>query len=345
MTETAFSLHDVASANWPELIACFRDAEFEQSLTYTKAAAERVGARLRLVSINRGGASVAAAALRIKTLPLFGRGIAWLPSGPVTRTGAAVPDEQTQIAILSALRKQFAEKEGHVLRLRMPGAAFCEPAEFSRIAHMAGFSKTSHTPYCSYAIDLDKDDDALMAQFKGKWRTDLRYALRSDLTLEQGNSPDLQTRFLSLFQQTQQDKGFQPDITPQFHFALAGPDMRHQILIARKDNQDIAGIVIGICGSSAVYLFGATSDAGRQVRAGYFLTWQGISLARAQGAAWYDLGGIDAVANPDVARFKERMNGSYIDAPVFEALPGGLSSTVIKSAEYIYQRLKGRRAG
>ena len=338
------STRTVSAADWPAIAAGFRDLGFEQSLTYAQAAADRIGARTEFVVLERAGRPVAAAAARIKTLPVLGRGIVWIPSGPlVLPVDGARPDAEALCDIFTALRQHFVQKAGHILRLRLAGVALHDPEIVKTTAAAAGFAPSLRAPaYHSIAIDLHLDADALMKQLNGKWRTDLRYALKSDLTLEQGNSPDLQARFLALFQVVQTAKGFAPDITPEFHFGLSGPDYALDILIAVKDGQDLAGIVIGTSGRNVVYFFGATADAGRGLRAGYFLTWAGITLARARGHACYDLGGIDHQANPDVARFKDRMNGIPILAEPFEARPAGLIAPLIGALESLRARLKRR---
>lgn len=334
----------ILAADWPDVAAKFRDLSFEQSLTYAQAAANRIGAVAEFVVVERSGQPVAAAAVRIKTLPVLGRGIAWIPSGPlVLPVHSPDPDATDLRNILMALRQHFADDAGHILRLRLAGAAFHDPLMVKTMASAAGFAPTTRSPfYRSIAIDLHLDADALMMQFNGKWRTDLRYALKSDLTLEQGNSPDLKARFLTLFQTVQTAKGFAPDITPEFHFDLSGPDYALDILIATKDGQDLGGVVIGTSGCNVVYLFGATADAGRKLRAGYFLTWAGIALARKRGHDCYDLGGIDNQANPDVARFKDRMNGRAIYAEPFEARPSGPIAPLIGALESLRIRLKQR---
>ena len=306
----------VPDADWPALAGQFQDWTFEQSLTYGQAAAARIGGRVQYLALEQGGRLVAAAAVRIKTVPGLGRGIAWIASGPLLqpRVGPE-PDAVLIRAVFEALRDELALRQGHILRLRLAGIALNDPEKLQDIATEAGFVSTNRAQgYHSLAINLHCTADVLMSNLNGKWRTDLRYALKSGLSLETGRGPDLEARFLALFRDTQTTKGFQPDITPEFHFALAGPDLRHDILIATKDGQDLAGIVIGTTGLNAVYLFGATAHIGRSLRAGYFLTWEGILLSQMRGLDWYDLGGVDFDANPDVARFKDRMNGVKIDA-------------------------------
>lgn len=334
----------VSETDWPIIAGKFADLTFEQTLTYSRAAAARIGAQARYAVLGEAVHPVAAVAIRIKTVPGLGRGIAWVPSGPLLRpAGAPLPTAARIADILSALRVELGDRQGHILRLR-PAAMAAEDAEvFAEGAAQAGLVPSARAPaYDSIALDLAQDEASLMAALNGKWRTDLRYALKSDLTLEIGESTDLQNRFLSLFQAVQGAKGFQPDITPEFHFRLPAGDYPRKVLIAVKDGIDLAGIVIGAAGRTVTYLFGATGPEGRRLKAGYFLTWEGTRWAREEGFDWYDLGGVDAEANPDVARFKMRMNGMPIHASPYETRPGGAADCLIRSLEALRTRLRLR---
>lgn len=335
----------LSEAEWPAISGQFKDLTFEQSLTYSKGAATRIGGQARYVVLERAQQPVAAACVRSKNVPGLKRGIAWIASGPMMkRSDHPEQDNETFRDILVALRQQFVEQEGHILRLRLPGIALHDCDVVQKIANNAGFVPTTRAPgYRSSAIDLSQGEDVLMKRLNGKWRTDLRYALKSGLTLERGKGTEFENRFLTMFIEVQEAKGFRSDVTPEFHFALNGPDLSHDILIATKDELDVAGIVIGTTGRTALYLFGATTDAGRPVRAGYFLTWAGIMLSLKRRMDWYDLGGVDFDANPAVTRFKERMNGQLIKASgPFEACPSGLGAELILALEGLRKRLKPR---
>jgi hypothetical protein len=340
------SLRTVDESEWPAIARQFRDLSFEQSLTYGKAAAGRIGGRMSCVVLERAGQPVAAAVVRIKVLPGLGRGIAWIASGPLMqRVDAPDPDADEIAAVFGALREELSGRQGHILRLRLAGIGCFDHDVIARIAASAGFRPTDRAvSYNSIAIDLDHDEAALMARLDGKWRTDLRYALKSGLTVEQGYTPALSARFLKLFEDIQAAKGFRPDVTPEFHFALSGPDLSHDILMVTKDGQDLAGIVIGTTGRATIYLYGATADAGRSQRAGYLLTWEGIRLAQSRGMKWYDLGGVDVASNPDVARFKQRMNGVDIaGAGPYEAAASGPVFSLIRGLESLRGKLRRRR--
>ncbi len=336
------SLHHVSAMDWPAIASGFADLTFEQSLTYTQAAAARIGARVEYLVLEEEGRPVAAAAVRIKTVPGLGRGIAWIASGPLLHPLNSPSPEKGQIAaILGALRAELSLRQGHILRVRPAGIAANDGQLFAEAAGEIGFTPTEQaTSYASIAIDLKQDRDTLMAALNGKWRTDLRYALKSDLTLEVGDTADLVNRFLALYKEVQGAKGFRPDITPEFHFALSGPDFPRKILIATKQGADLSGIVVGVAGQTATYLFGATGADGRRLKAGYFLTWEGIGWAQSCGLRWYDLGGVDSAANPDVARFKARMNGRPILAEAFETRLQGPVHRLIGGLEVMRTRLK-----
>lgn len=346
----SLSCTEIAASDWPGIAGGFADHGFEQTMAYSQAAAARIGADLHLCGIQDGaGLLLAACAVRIKPVPGLGRGIAWIPSGPlILPKGADRPDAPRIADILRALRAEFVDRQGHILRLRFSGTALQTPETLRRIAAEAGYAPTARTPaYRSIGVDLSRDSQTLLAALNGKWRTDLRFAQKSGLVLVRGNDAALQARFLAMFETIKAAKGFRPDIAPQFHFPLGGPDdesdYRVEILIACKDGQDLAGIVVGTAGQVATYLFGATTEAGRPLRAGYFLAWQAIGLAQNRGLAWYDLGGVDAATNPDVARFKDRMNGTPLFAEPFEARPKGAVAALIGGLETLHARLKRPR--
>jgi hypothetical protein len=333
----------IAPTDWPAVAAGFDDLTYEQTGAYAAAAAARVGAAFEPVGLRDDtGRWLLAAALRVRRAPGLGRGIAWAPAAPLVLTdGLPPPDGAVLAARLGALRRGVAGPEGHVLRLRFSGLAAGPAAEAAALA--AGFRPSARQKsYRSALVDLARPPAALLAGLQGKWRTDLRFAQKSGLRLDRGNDPGLQARFLAMFAEVQGAKGFRPDIPPEFHFPLAGPGYGVEVLVAVRDGADVAGIVTGTAGRTVTYLFGATLPAGRPLRAGYFLTWEAMRIARDGGALWYDLGGIDPDSNPDVARFKERMNGLPVQAGVFEARPPGWRTGLILAAEALHARRRRR---
>ncbi len=321
----------------------FRDLTFEQTLTYGQKAAARIGARVEFVVLERSGKPAAAACIRIKTVPMLGRGIAWIASGPMVQLhGQPDPSQEDIREILGALRAYVCGSKGHILRLRFPAIARHDSADVTRLLASEGFGHTEMAAsYQTVIIDISCGEAVLMRQLHGKWRNALRNAIKAEMELVRGPISALSDRFHVLYQQVQLAKGFQPAIPPEFFYTLEGPDFAHEVLIARKDGVDVAGITIGRGGNSSVYLFGATTDPGRRLNAGNFLIWQGVLSGIEQGLNWFDLGGIDADANPDVTRFKRRMGGIEIEAAgPFEIRPSGPVPIFINVAEMLKTRLK-----
>jgi hypothetical protein len=344
---TVLRLREVAPADWPALAAGFSDLHYEQSLAYAVPAAARLGARARFLVLERDGAPVAGAVTRIKAVPGLGRGIAWIASGPFCQPcGGVAPDRETRAAILEALREELADRQGHILRLRPPALPPEDPADWAAAAQAAGFAPTGRAnSYRSFAFDLAQDEEALMMASSGSWRRHLRAAMRAGLEVERGRpgERELGARFRALYDEMRGFKAFGESIAPEFFFGLDGPDFGCEVLMARKGGRDVAAVVAGDAGESSVYLFGATGAAGRELRAGYLLAWEGALRAKAAGLAWYDLGGVDEAENPEGFRFKSRAGGvEIVAAGPFEARPGGPLPRLVTGLEGLRARLKGR---
>ncbi|WP_170399799.1 lipid II:glycine glycyltransferase FemX [Ruegeria arenilitoris] len=339
MEQKALSLRQVAPEKWSGISGMFDDLTYEQSLTYAQAAAHRIGATAEFVVLyDAQDKPVAAACLRIKKIPVLNRGIAWIAAGPLTHNSSQPEPEPEMIgAVLSKLR-DYARSAGHVLRLRFP----VQIAPSEDVTKQAGFTPTERAAsYRTVLIAPDQQDDSLMRALHGKWRNPLRNALKAGLELETGPITDLSGRFSNLYEQVRDAKGFQPDIPPEFYYALSGPDFDHDVLIARKNGEDIGAMTIGVSGPNATYLFGATSEAGRRLNAGHYLMWQAMLYCRERGVKCFDLGGIDQEANPSVTRFKLRTGGSDTTAAgPYEAQPNGLGAGLINLAETLHRKLK-----
>jgi len=108
---------------------------------------------------------------------------------------------------------------------------------------------------------------------------------------------------------------------------------RMRILICEQDGIPVAGLVASAMGDSAIYLLGATSDAGLNAKGAYLLQWTLIQWLKENGIKWYDLGGIDPEGNPGVYSFKKGFSG----ADVYQLTPlvacdSAISSAVVKAS-------------
>lgn len=345
MASEPYTVRAISPDDWPGVSQKFRDLTYEQSLTYSTVAANRIGATPEFLSVETAsGKVVAAAAARVRKIPGLGRGIVWIPSGPLlVPTNDSGPSTESLGAILDALRDHYVRKAGHILRLRLPAISNIDQAD---VFANHGFMPTENAlAYKTVLIDLSKPEEVLWKNLHGKWRNPLRNAMKAGIEIEHLPFTQSHDRFFPLYNQVQQAKGFDPNVGPEFYKDLTGPDFEHDILIAHKDGSDLGAMTIGRSGTSSVYLFGATPDAGRKLNAGYLLMWHSMLWAAKQGCDWFDLGGISIEENPSIARFKLRTGGNEITASgPYEARAKGLGSSSILMAEQIHKRMKRGKA-
>ena len=88
----------------------------------------------------------------------------------------------------------------------------------------------------------------------------------------------------------------------------ANPTTQLHLLVAESDGQPVSGVLLARHGSTATVLVGWTGQEGRDLRATHLLLWQAVEKLKADGIAWFDLGGINVDA-PGVARFKRGLGG------------------------------------
>ena len=301
------TLEEVPVEDWPALAAGFSDLTYEQDMAYVAAGARRVGARVRAFGIRCGDSAIGAACLRVKAVPGLGRGIAYLSAGPLLGRGPAEEAPERAAAVLGALRERLVAGEGHLLRLRLPATAEgLAEADVLR----AGFAATdrSHS-YRTVLIDLGPDMEALRKGLHSKWRYELRRAEAEGLEIVVGRDRGMVKRFLALYRAMREFKSFEESFDPVFLLDMAGTEFDFEVRIACHGGVDVGGHVTAFTPACATYLFGATTEAGRGLRAGYALGWDAVAGAHARGARWFDLGGVDKATNASGHTFKIRTGG------------------------------------
>lgn len=305
------AIDEVAPQDWPTLAAGFSDLTYEQDMAYVAAGARRVGAQVRALVVRRDGDPIGAACLRIKTVPGLGRGIAYLLAGPLIGRGPLEEAPERAATVLTALRAHLVEGEGHLLRLRLPATA--EGVTEADVLR-AGLVPTGRTPgYRTVLIDLRQEEEALRKGLHSKWRYELRRAEGAALEIVTGRSEALVERFLALYHTMREFKSFE-GFDPAFLRGMAETAFDFEVRIARHEGQDVGGHVTAFTPACATYLFGATTGPGRDLRAGYALGWDAMTGARARGAHWFDMGGVDKATNPSGHTFKIRTGGREAEA-------------------------------
>src|SRR4051794_21344095 len=343
-----FEVRRAGRDEWIELAAGFGDHNYRHCWDYAERLAAPSGASAEHVVVEHDDAPLGLASGRGKRLPGAGAGIASVSGGPpVRRLGAGEPSERLA-GVVDALRREYVDRRRLVLRVAPAIGEERWNAAQDACLRAAGFAPGAHLrPYRTMMVDLDRPLADVRKGFAKKWRNLLSSAERQGLEVAEGTAPELFDDFAPLFDELVARKAFAVDLGADFYAALqpALPQReRLHVAIASLDGRPAAGVVASIHGDTAVYLLGASNDAGRTTNAAYLLQWRVIEAASALGCRWYDLGGIDPVANPGVHRFKERMAGTDTTAPgPYELAPGRMRRTAVRAAERAFRVAAGRR--
>lgn len=304
-----------SSAEWSAMLNEFDDANFYQTSAYGEI---RWGERnLSRIVLKRMGEVVAIAQFRIIRPTPLKFGIAYLRWGPLwERTGLAV-DSEVPERMAKAIDEEYVKARKLCVRI-LPNAF---DASTRAAVFQSAFSKFScesselSEVYRTILMDLSPSLEDIRKRLDKKWRNQLSRAEKNGLTVIAGRGSEHYKSFCSIYEQMFKRKMFKTTVDiDEFGRMqeMLSESQRMQILIGLEGDVPVAGLVASVMGDSAIYLLGATSDAGLQSKGAYLLQWTLISQLKERGVKWYDLGGIDPDENPGVYHFKKGFSGTDI---------------------------------
>jgi lipid II:glycine glycyltransferase (peptidoglycan interpeptide bridge formation enzyme) len=169
-------------------------------------------------------------------------------------------------------------------------------------------------------VDIDADDEEILAAMKPKTRYNIGVAARHGIRVELAGADRL-PEFYKLYCVTAQRNGFAPHGYDYFAAMFSTPrttldKLSLALLLASYRGEVSAGAILSLCEDQATYLFGASSDRHRERMGAYAIQWAAIQLARGRGCTTYDLYGIapNQQLHPlaGVRRFKAGFGGRIV---------------------------------
>jgi peptidoglycan pentaglycine glycine transferase (the first glycine) len=156
-------------------------------------------------------------------------------------------------------------------------------------------------------VNLTPAPADMLAVMKNKWRYNIRLAERKGVTIRQGTAADLPL-FYDMYAATAARDGFLIRPAAYYHevwqrFLSAG---RAEMLLAEVEGEAVAGLILFIFGTTAWYMYGASTEQQRHLMPNHLLQWQAMRRAKERGCAAYDMWGA-----PDVFDESDRMWGVY----------------------------------
>ena len=343
----SYEMDAVGEKFWHQLLRQFADANIYQSWSYGLVRSGRKN--ISHLVVKAGGRIVAIAQSRIKTTPFIGAGIAYVMWGPLWRPRGSRPDEKVFRQAIRALRLEYVGKRGLLLRINLP--LFEEDHSWaSAILKEEGFSKTKNSQGSRTIImDIRPSLDQLYDQLKPHWQRELKAAKKLNLEIVEGIDEELFDRFVQIYKEMVARKKFvEPNDIHEFREIQRRlpADQKMTIMLCRSGEGDCAGVISSAIGSTAIYLFGATSTVGLKRRGSYLLQWKLIQRLKEAHVSQYDLNGVNPEANPGTYKFKSDLAGEkgreVRILGCFESSESVISSVCVNVGERLTAVCRGR---
>jgi peptidoglycan pentaglycine glycine transferase (the first glycine) len=192
-------------------------------------------------------------------------------------------------------------------------------------------------PLRTILLDLNPEEETLLAGMKEKWRYNIRLAGRKGVQVRVAQTIEDVRAWYALLQTTSIRDQFGIHTFDYYRRAwqIFVPGNQAQLFLAEHEGLLLAGIFVGCMAKQAIYLYGASSNEQRNLMPNYLLQWEAIRWAKRQGASTYDFWGI-----PETDDENEAMAGVYR----FKSGWGGRVVRFAGNYEYLYHPLMMRIA-
>ncbi len=312
---------------WNERIAGLPGAHALQTWQWGRVKAE-VGWEAHPLLWRDGAGEVCAGALVLQRTTSLGLSVMYVPRGPMLAW------ENTSLAatVLDDLQT-FAREQGAIfLKIDpdLPLGAGIPGGEEDR-PNPAGlavredlqrrgwrFSDEQVQFRNTVVVDLQADEEELLARMKSKTRYNVRLAARRGVRVRPGGAADIDLLYRMYAHTALRDdflirnKDYYTTVWQTFFEArLAEP------LIAEVEGEPVGAVVIFRFGGRAWYMHGMSLDEHREKMFTYRLQWEAMTAAKAAGCVAYDMWGApDTFDARDpmwgVYRFKEGFGGAVV---------------------------------
>lgn len=303
------TLQLIDPGRWDDAVAGFDEICQEQMSAF--ASSRWPGVVQEPVLFYRGEDLVGGCLVMVQPLPLRLGAIAVTKWAPMLRDTDHPDAAAIYRGMIDALTAEYAGRRGMMLSVLPRASLGADNADYAHLMSR-GFRPGARLLFPNrYLVNLRLSDAEQLQSFEQKWRYHLKRSERSGLTFEVAG-PEQFDAFNALYEQMVDRKKF-PDHsafeTVRELLALENPVLRPELFFVRYEGEIVAGAIIFKAGDRAVYLYGATSAAALELRAGYFMHWKIIGWLRDNTVArWYDLGGTDGFQG--LHQFKKGMVGA-----------------------------------
>jgi lipid II:glycine glycyltransferase (peptidoglycan interpeptide bridge formation enzyme) len=275
-----------------------------------------------------------AAQILLRSLPLGS--LAYVPKGPVVDVG----DWETWARLLRMLR-DFGYERGVTFLKIEPGWEGEFP--LSPLFAEEGFRASDQAiqPATTIVVSLEGDEEEILKGMKSKTRYNVRLAQRKGVTVRAGDEEDV-SLFYELMEETRDRDAFGIHDMEYYREAWRAfaPQDQARLFLAYYGEEALGGLMAFAFGSTAYYLYGASSNRHRNLMPNHLLQWRAMLWAKERGCTFYDLWGIpDEAGEADEDMEEVLKRGGLWGVYRFKRGFGGRVVRFSPSYDYVYSRL------
>ncbi len=275
---------------------------------------------LRLVVREDDDTIIAAISLLKRPLPLKMGSLFYAPRGPVMDIGR----QDVWEVLFNAVAK--VAKEHNALFCKIDPDVPSSDELWAKRIKSAGFVPCDNgegfegiQPRHVFRLDINPDEETLLANLHQKTRYNLRLAEKKGVEVKAGASRGELPDFYRLLSETAERDRFliRPYSYYEHFYDYLVPAGLGELFMVYYENEPVAGALAFKMGKKAWYIYGASSNAHRNVMPNYLMQWRMIQWAKACGCTMYDFRGVPGDVPPEhplygLVKFKKGFGGDYV---------------------------------
>ena len=284
-----------------------------------------------------------------RVIPVLPFTMMYAPRGPV----CDIHDEAVIRELTEKIKKLAKSCRGYVLKIDPDVPS--DDAEFNKIMIACGYNPPSNgknfegiQPRFVFRLNVEgKTEEDVFAAFHSKTRYNIRVAQKNGVTARLGTREDL-PRFHEIMVETGLRDEFVTRNLEYFQkmYDVLAPTDNLRLYCAEHEGNIIAATLALAYGDKVWYLYGASSNASRNVMPNYLLQWEMIKWSLDRKAKIYDFRGVSGDLTEDnplygLYRFKKGFSGDLTEfAGEYELVLRPLTARTINWGTKIFMELR-----
>lgn len=285
----------------------------------------------------------------IRKMPIFNYTLMYSPRGPV----CDIYNKEIINGLINKVKELAKQYNAYTLKMDTDVLAIDE--KFLEIAKKCGFTLPKKSknfegiqPRFVFRINNinGKTEEEMLASFEQKTRYNIRLASKKGVTVKIAGRDELKD-FHKIMLETGVRDNFVIRSLEYFEkmYDEMGPE-HLRLYMAYLDEKPIAGTIAILYGDKCWYLYGASSNAHRNVMPNYLLQWEMIKWALSSNCNVYDFRGVSgdlSENNPlyGLYRFKKGFNGDFTEfVGELDLVFKPFAKLILEKGSSIYKKLR-----